>query len=496
MDWVTPTVFFPIIAGLALLFLSQFKQTNEQAPRIALLTGLITLAFSVAVLAQYGLNPTDWQFGRFQEYHSYNWLPQLGINLTFGVDGISVPLIILTTITTVVVTLSSINLIKERKGFYYSLLLITEGGVIGVFTSINIFVFFIFWEIVLIPMFFLIGVWGGPRREYSAYKFLIYTHVGSVVMLIGIFIAYFSTGGITFNLLVISQKLSNPTFPEFLKTIIFGTLAFGFLVKMPVFPFHTWLPDAHVEAPSPVSVVLASLLLKMGGYGMIRFAFQMIPAVAHQYSTILLTMGIISALYGSFVAYRQTDVKRMVALSSISHMGFVLIGISSLTTIGLIGSVFQMFSHGVIVGSLFLLSGFIGESTGTRQIPALRGLAHNMPRLGGLMTFASLASVGLPGLSGFIGEFMIISGAFEANFAVGFLAASVLAITAGYYMWMLQRMIFSQPMEGRQFHDLSGSELAALSIFAVLIIALGVYPLLLQSYIAPTISLLVHLSQW
>ncbi|MEM3670359.1 MAG: NADH-quinone oxidoreductase subunit M [Thermoprotei archaeon] len=486
-------VFFPIIGGTALLFAAPSRRLEEWAPKLALIVSIITAGLAGGVLAEYGLNVFSWRFGIFREFTSYSWLPQLGINLTFGVDGISIPLIVLTAVTTVSVVLSSFTQIKTRKAMYYALVLITEGGVFGVFTSIDLFVFFIFWEIVLVPMFFLIGIWGGPRREYSAYKFLLYTHVSSVIMLIGIFIAYFSTGGTTFNMTVISKTLTNPAFPEYYKTIIFGTLAFAFLVKMPVFPFHTWLPDAHVEAPSPVSVLLASLLLKMGGYGMIRLAFQMMPQTAQHYASILLIMGIVSALYASLAAYRQSDVKRMVAMSSISHMGFVLIGIATLTTIGMEGAVFQMFSHGLIIGSLFLLSGFIGESTGTRQMPSLSGLASKIPKLGGLMTFASLASVGLPGLSGFVGEYMIITGALSVDWVVGAIAAIILAITAGYYMWMLQRVIFSKPMNSTQYPDLASTEVIALGIFAVLIILLGIYPVLIQSYIEPSIRALVNL---
>lgn len=496
MNFVVPLVFFPLASGGLLLGIAPFKRSDNLAPRLSLVFSVVTGLLAVGVLLQYGLNPLAWKFGVFSEYSSYHWLPQLGINLTFGVDGISVPLIVLTAVTTVSVVLSSFSQINTRKAMYYALILISEGGVMGVFTSLDLFVFFIFWEVVLIPMFFLIGIWGGPRREYSSYKFLIYTHVSSVIMLIGIFLAYFSTSSSSFNIVDISRALSTSSLPFYYKTVIFGTLAFAFLVKMPVFPFHTWLPDAHVEAPSPVSVVLASLLLKLGGYGMIRLAFQMMPQVAAHYAYILLIMGIVSALYASLAAYRQKDVKRMVAFSSIGHMGMVLIGIATLTTIGVEGAVFQMFSHGLIVGSLFLLSGFIGESTGTRQIPSLSGLASKMPKLGGFITFSSLASVGLPGLSGFVGEYMIITGALSVDWVVGVIAAVILAITAGYYMWMLQRMIFSKPIEGSVYRDLPRNELLALSIFAVFIIALGVYPLLIQSYIAPSVKLLVSLGGW
>jgi proton-translocating NADH-quinone oxidoreductase chain M len=496
LDWITPTVFFPLAWGFVLLIASQSKWGENNASRLALVGTLITLVFSIGLLAEYGLQPLNWKFGSFSEYVSYHWLPQLGINLSFGVDGISVPLVLLTTITMVVVVLSSSRVIEHRKALYYSLIMISEAGVLGVFTSLDLFVFYIFWELVLIPMFFLIGIWGGPRRVYSAYKFLIYTHVGSVAMLVGFFIAYFSTGGVSFNLMFIAQQLTSPSFPEYLKVAVFTALVLGFLVKMPVFPFHTWLPDAHVEAPSPVSVVLASLLLKMGGYGMIRLAFEMIPSVAQRYAYPIMVLGIVSAVYAALVAYRQDDVKRMVAFSSISHMGFVLVGVATLTSIGIVGSVFQMFSHGIIVGSLFLLSGFVGETAGTRQISRLGGLAKLIPRLGGLMTFTSLASVGLPGLSGFVAEFMILTAAFSHGFAVGISFAAVLALSAGYYMWMLQRMVFSKTKQIETHGDLSGSELVGLAVFSAIIIILGVYPYLLTSYISPTAGLIVHTTGW
>jgi NADH-quinone oxidoreductase subunit M len=496
VNWIVPTVFFPLAWGFILLGASQSKWGEHNAGTLALVGALVTLLLSVGVVADYGLRILDWTFGSFSEYVSYRWLPQLGINLSFGVDGISVPLVILTTITMVVVVLSSMKVIENRKALYYSLIMISEAGVIGVFTSVDLFVFYIFWELVLIPMFFLIGIWGGPRRVYSAYKFLIYTHVGSVAMLVGIFIAYFSTGGVSFNLMYISQHLTSPSFPEYLKVAVFTALVLGFLIKMPVFPFHTWLPDAHVEAPSPVSVVLASLLLKMGGYGMIRLAFEMIPTVAQHYAYPIMILGVISAVYAALVAYRQDDVKRMVAFSSISHMGFVLVGVATLTAIGIVGSVFQMFSHGIIVGSLFLLSGFVGETTGTRQISKLGGLAKYIPRLGGLMTFTSLASVGLPGLSGFVAEFMILTAAFTHGFGVGISLAAVLALSAGYYMWMLQRMVFSKPKQVDTHGDLSGTELIGLAIFSAIIIVLGVYPYLLTVYISPTASHIIHLTGW
>lgn len=496
MDFLALLVFEPLVAGFGLLILSPAIKKGTTAFYVAIASSLLSAVFFVFVLMEFGKGAALWSYGSFSEIHTYPWLPQLGINLTFGVDGISLPLILLTIITMPVVILSSRHDITQRETMYYSLLLITEGGVLGVFTTLDLFVFFVFWEAVLIPMFFLIGIWGGPRREYSAYKFLIYTHVGSVVMLIAIFLAYFSTGSASFSLLTISKELSSATFPAYLKDAIFGALVFGFLVKMPVFPFHTWLPDAHVEAPSPVSVVLAGLLLKMGGYGMIRLAFEMIPSVAQSYAHVLLALGVTSAVYGAFVAYRQTDIKRMVALSSISHMGFVLIGISTLTPVGIVGSVFQMFSHGIVVGSLFLLAGFIGESTGTRQIPSLSGLARLIPKTGGLMTFAALAAVGLPGLSGFVGEYMIIWGALSVNVSLGLITASVMALTAGYFMWTLQRMIFSKPQEGGRFHDLPSLEVIGLSVFVIFMILVGIYPLILQQYIAPAVKLIVNLTGW
>ncbi|MEM0271972.1 MAG: NuoM family protein [Thermoprotei archaeon] len=496
MDWLTPTVFFPLAWGFIILVASQSNWGERNAWRLALVGTLITLALSLGILVEYGLHTLSWSFGSFSEYVSYKWLPQLGINLSFGVDGISVPLVLLTTITSIVVVLSSSKVIEHRRALYYSLIMISEAGVLGVFTSLDLFVFYIFWELVLVPMFFLIGIWGGPRKVYSAYKFLIYTHVGSVSMLVGIFIAYFSTGGVSFNLMFIAQHLTNPSFPEYLKVAVFTALVLGFLIKMPVFPFHTWLPDAHVEAPSPVSVLLASLLLKMGGYGMIRLAFEMIPQVAKLYAYPIMILGVVSAVYGALVAYRQDDVKRMVAFSSISHMGFVLVGVATLTSIGIVGSVFQMFSHGIIVGSLFLLSGFVGETAGTRRISQLSGLAKLIPKLGGLMTFTSLASVGLPGLSGFVAEFMILTAAFTHGFGVGISLIVVLALSAGYYMWMLQRMVFSKPSPTQTHGDLSGPELVGLAVFSALIILLGVYPYLLTHYISPTAGLIVRTTGW
>lgn len=496
MDWITPTVFLPLAAGFALLPFSQTKWGEENSARLALATTLATFLLSLGVVSEFGRQAHGWAYGSFSEYVGYSWLPQLGINLVFGVDGISLPLVVLATTTMIVVVLASMKIIEERRTLYYSLILVSESGIIGVFTSLDLFVFYVFWEIVLIPMFFLIGIWGGPRKVYSAYKFLIYTHVGSVSMLVAIFIAYFSTGGVSFNITYIAQHLAAPGFPEYLKAGVFAALVLGFLIKMPIFPFHTWLPDAHVEAPSPVSVVLASLLLKMGGYGMIRLAFETMPGVAAQYAYPLMLLGVASAVYAALVAFRQDDVKRMVAFSSISHMGFVLVGTATLTPIGLVGAVFQMFSHGLIIGSLFLLSGFVGETAGTRLISQLQGLAKIIPRLGGLMTFASLASVGLPGLSGFVAEFMILTAAFKQSFPVGLTLISVLALSAGYYMWMLQRLVFNKPKNIEVRGDLAGSELVGLALFAAMIIALGAYPYLITQYISPSANLIVREAGW
>jgi NADH-quinone oxidoreductase subunit M len=353
-----------------------------------------------------------------------------------------------------------------------------EGTIIGVFTSLNLMLFYVFWELVLLPMFFFIGVWGGPRRRYAAVKFLLFTYTGSVVMLLG-FLALYLTGGFTFNL---TELKGIPVTVQ-----IFASIAtfLGFGVKLPVFPLHTWLPDAHVEAPSPISVFLAGLLLKMGGYGFLRINLGVMPEASQQLAYIFMGIGVVTMLYGAVVAMIQTDLKRLIALTSINHMGFVIFGayagIASGTLTGLkfgvSGAIFQMFNHAAAIGILFMLSGYIHEQAGTRQIPSLRGLRWGMPRTATLLILGSMAGMGVPVFSSFISEYYIIVGAISVN-VIWAVAILIPAVTVAYFLWMLRRTVMT-PMEGGQMRDMSQRTFVIMTLYLIPLLLLLLFPSLI-----------------
>jgi NADH-quinone oxidoreductase subunit M len=362
-------------------------------------------------------------------------------------------------------------------------LLLNEVGVLGVFTSLDFFLFYIFWEVVLIPMYFLIGIWGGPRKDYSAIKFFIFTHVASLIMLLAIFALYFSyttpEGTRTFDMMTLLQATSDSTFysPMVLNLIFLGLLL-GFLVKMPAVPFHTWLPDAHVEAPTAGSVILAALLLKMGGYGLFRIIMPMKPYVSTNLVTLMAIIGLVSILYGAFMALAQKDIKKMVAYSSVSHMGYVLFGAVAFTWLSIQGAMFQQFSHGLITCVLFMSAGTIQHVVGTRIISELGGLADRMPKFAFLMMAGFLASLGLPGMSGFIAELSVLVGAYETLPTMTLIAVfGGIAVTAGYHLWAMQKVMFG-PIQKKYLnaHDAPSYELLSMSLLIVLIILFGVDP--------------------
>ncbi|MFQ6106822.1 MAG: NuoM family protein [Thermoplasmata archaeon] len=429
------------------------------------------------------------QGGSFFAYEEYPWAPSFGLSYTVGVDGLSAPLVFLTQLLVLMGLIFSWKK-EERPHQFFGLILLIGLSITGVFVSLDLFVFFIFWELVLIPMYFFIAVWGGPNRHYASIKFLVYTHVGSVVMLLGIFALYLNSGILTadgsrtFSLITFLEAAqADPLFLQMaLQVPLFIAFLFGFGVKMPMVPFHTWLPDAHVEAPTAGSVILAGLLLKMGGYGIFRISLGVLPEATRELWWLLAIFGIVSIVYAAFVCLAQTDLKRLVAYSSISHMGFVLLGAATMTTAGMAGGVFQMFNHGLITAVLFMLAGSVKHATGTREIPSLGGLSRVMPKFSLLLMIGFFASMGLPGLNGFVSEFLVFLGSYElfSTIELGKLIIIPLLgviVTAAYYLWTLHKVVLGDLKESlKNVLDIPNHEVIPLAILVFMIILLGLYP--------------------
>lgn len=486
-------VFLPLIGAVIAFALGNNK---KMAKLIALVFSAITLLLSLLLLTEF-----DMSTGTFQFTESYTWIETLGISYSLGVDGIGLLMVILTTLLCFLAILFSWD-VEKRTHEYMGLMLVLEVGVLGVFTAMDYFLFYIFWEVVLIPMFFLIGIWGGPRKEYAAIKFFIYTHVASLAMLIAILAMYFEAkpmlesliGHASFGMLDIALVSGN--FSSIFQIGVFGALFFGFGVKMPIVPFHTWLPDAHVEAPTAGSVLLAGLLLKMGAYGLVRIALPTLPEGAEAFVPIMLAVAILSILYGAFASLAQRDLKKMVAFSSISHMGIVLLGFATLSEVGIAAGVFQMFAHGIITAVLFMMCGVVQHKAGTREIPLLGGLAPKIPMAATFMTIGFMASLGLPGMVGFIAEFSVFAATFDAFGWLLILPIISVAITAGYYLWALQRTMFgplTEKIDLSHLKDVSWYEAAPLAVLSVLIVVFGLLPGLAFDMIRPATEIVTSL---
>jgi len=482
MGPLTLTTFIPLLGAVAIAALP--KDGVKAIRWTALATTAVTLLIALSLYPQFnpGLigvtNPAAFQF-----VEKAGWIDSLGISYYVGVDGLSFPMILLTALLCFLCIPASFGISKGQKG-YFSLFLLLETGMLGTFVALDFFLFYVFWEIMLLPMYFLIGIWGGPRRIYAAIKFFLYTLVGSVLMLIAILVLYFNvrdpvTGAHTFNMLTMMSQanqsgilLLNST-----RVLIFFALYIGFAIKVPVFPFHTWLPDAHVEAPTAISVILAGVLLKMGTYGLLRISYPMLPDMSKEFAWFLAMMGTINILYGAFCAMAQKDLKKLVAYSSISHMGFVMLGMSALTPAGMNGAVLQMFNHGTITAMLFLLVGVIYDRAHHREIAGFGGLANVMPRYLGVTALAFFASMGLPGLSGFISESMVFIGAFPVWRTMTILSILGIIITAGYLLWTVQRMFFGATNPKYEtIAEINGRELFTLIPLGIIVIILGVWP--------------------
>jgi NADH-quinone oxidoreductase subunit M len=470
--------FFPLLGVLALLLLRPLRvETDKTIKQVAIGTSLITLLISVVVLIQF-----DSAKSGLQMIEKVTWIPSLHISYLMAVDGASILFIMLTTFVTLLAVVSSWSAIKNQVRQYYIFMLLLLTGMIGVFLAQNLFLFYIFWEFTLIPMYFLIGMWGGERRVYAAIKFFLYTMAGSLLMLLAIL--YLGLNAHSFDLpdLIANREsfaASN------VQNLLFLGFAIAFAVKVPIFPFHSWLPDAHTEAPTAGSVILAGILLKMGTYGFIRFNLPLFPEASVHFAPLIAVLAIIGIIYGAIVSFPQKDVKRLVAYSSVSHLGFVMLGIFSLNAAGLQGGILQGINHGLSTGALFFLVGVLYEQRHTRAMSAFGGIWRAMPLFTALSLVIVLSSMGLPGLNGFVGEFTILLGSMGATTALGphpwiytAFAASGVILAAIYLLWMFQR-VFLGPLdneENKRLRDVNGRELAVFIAFLVFIVWIGIYP--------------------
>src|SRR5579871_3237527 len=471
---LTVVLFTPLVGSLVLLFVPRDSATAHKV--IGNLFGFLGLVVSLPLIWRFSL---DAAAPRYQFPETADWIPSIGAHYSLGIDGISLLLVILTTFLGAISILSSWSAIKIRTKEYYILFLLLQVGMLGVFMSLDFFLFYMFWEVMLVPMYFLIGVWGSDRRLYAAIKFFLYTLVGSVIMLLGILALYFKAGGNTFDIPTLLNSVAG--FDTNTQVLLFWAFFFAFAIKVPMFPFHTWLPDAHTEAPTAGSFILAGVLLKMGTYGFIRFSLPLLPtdpAARHKIVTILIVLSLIGIIYGALVCMMQKDMKKLIAYSSVSHLGFCTLGIFALTPQGLSGSVIQQINHGISTGALFLLIGVLYERRHTRQISEFGGLSTPMPNFAAIYLIATLSSLGLPLLNGFIGEFTILSGVFQVN--TSWAAWSVIGIVLGaaYLLWLYQRVMFGAVTNPVNEHlpDLNMREYATLIPLVLLAFWIGIYP--------------------
>lgn len=467
--------YIPLIGCVILLFIK--KEDHQKIMYTAFGVAIVDMLVSFLLLLGFDSSRAEMQF-----VEKASWIPTLGVEYHFGIDGISLLLILLTTILSAIAVASSFTAIHERVKEYYVSLLFLQAGMLGVFMSLDLFLFYIFWEIMLVPMYFLIGIWGGGRRLYSAIKFFLYTLFGSLFMLLAILAVYFlnrnpayGTGEFTFNLLEL-HKLNLPLWP--FQAWLFLAFFLGFAIKVPMFPFHTWLPDAHTDAPTAGSVLLAGVLLKMGTYGFVRFCLPLFPAASQYFVPLVAILSIIGIVYGGLVALAQKDIKRLVAYSSVSHLGFVMLGMFALNPHGITGSVLQMINHGISTGALFLIVGMIYERRHTRLIADFGGLSYQMPIFAAVFAVTMFSSIGLPGLNGFVGEFLILVGAFQSNKVYAGVALLGVILGAAYMLWLFQRMMFGtlDKPENRNLSDMNRRELAYMAPLILFMVWIGIYP--------------------
>jgi len=497
-------VFLPLAGALVLIAIPNGRDGRSRdglVKGVALLFTLLPLLVGVVMLARF-----DYGAGRAMQFEvKRSWIAAVGANYHLGVDGISLPLLVLSLLLSFLCVIYSWSNLPApgRPRAFLGLLLVLETGMNGTFSALDLILFFVFWELVLIPMYFLIALWGGPRRDYASVKFILYTLIGSVIMLLGFLALWYRSSPDaatrTFDMLAL-QGVGGTRFAGTFGTVAFAAIGLGFAVKVPVWPLHTWLPDAHTEAPTVGSVLLAGVLLKMGTYAFVRIGLPILPDAARTWAPVLGILGAIAIIYGALCCLAQRDIKRLIAYSSVGHMGFVMLGIATLTPIGINAAVFGMVAHGVITGMLFFLAGSVHERYHTRDIRELGGgMASSLPRLGGIFTLACIASLGLPGLAGFWGEILALVAAWNPASALSLPLFRTLAavglvgtlLTAGYFLWLLQRVNLGRVPDrwsGRQLGDVATVEYAAWTPLILLIVALGFLPRIILGVTNPAVT--------
>ncbi|MET0028118.1 MAG: NADH-quinone oxidoreductase subunit M [Candidatus Thiodiazotropha sp.] len=496
-DWplLTLTIWLPIVGGF--MVLASGERDVNATKWTALIIAILTFIVSLPLWFAFDTGTAEMQF-----VERVPWIPGFNIEYYLGIDGISMPLIVLTTFITPLVVIAGWEVIKVRPSQYMAAFLIMEGVMVGVFCALDAMLFYVFWEAMLIPMFLIIGVWGGPKRVYATIKFFLYTFFGSVFMLVALIYMYFQSG--SFDILGFHTLKLNLTE----QTLIFIAFLMAFAVKVPMWPVHTWLPDAHVEAPTGGSVILAAIMLKIGGYGFLRFSLPITPDASHSLDWLIIGMSLIAVVYIGFVALIQQDMKKLIAYSSIAHMGFVTLGFfivfiisqenaGSGAALGMQGGMVQMVSHGFISAAMFLCVGVLYDRLHSREIGAYGGVVNTMPVFAAFMVFFAMANAGLPGTSGFVGEFMVILASFRADFWYAFLAATTLIIGAAYTLWMVKRVVFGEVAnEGvASLQDMNQRELIVLGTLAVAVLLLGLWPApLVEVMDASVNNLLQHIA--
>ena len=468
-DILTSMIFFPLLGAVVILCLP--KDNHALIKWTAVAATIPPLLLAIWLFENFDRSTVDMQY-----VVKAAWIPSFNIQYFVGVDGISITMVLLTALLSTICIVASWGIDRAVKA-YFALFLLLDMAMMGVFCALDFFLFFVFWEVMLLPMYFLIGIWGGPRREYAAIKFFLYTMVGSVLMLVAMLALYFYSDPHTFDMIELARRSS--TYSSTFQNLCWLALFIGFAIKIPAFPFHTWLPDAHVEAPTAISVILAGVLLKMGTYGILRINYAILPQATLEYAYwLLVVLGVWNIVYGALCAMAQSDFKKLIAYSSISHMGYVMFGMATFTQQGIEGAVLQMFNHGTVTAMLFLLVGVIYDRAHHRNIDGFGGIAGIMPMYTGWTAIAFFAAMGLPGLSAFISEVLVLLGGWRSYPGLTLVAASAVVLTAGYMLWTMQRIYLGKPNEKYlSLPDINSREVFTLVPLGIIVVILGVYPL-------------------